>query len=773
LKKGSEKIKRKVEKGRELSQRFVRNFEKLGKAALAGGGSVSYEWPRHCDGWRDPTVEAMVHTLGLVPVDIDGCAVGVRDSKGTPILKPWRFMVSSQSMASALEGLRCRKDHEHRRCSGGKLTASTAFYPEQLCEAIHEGLDRHERDREKPKNEATVSGETLYGSLCALAHQDFADAGQEDGSQDRPGHREKLDPSYFGVWTALVTRLIPSRSEEFRSPGRLKALKKELDTLRGQEVWDESSVTEWQELRAKSSDRDIMAGRLFAIMGEKGAELNRPAGEKVYKARVVFAGNNISTASGVPAWELFQEVSQTPAAMVTVRSAMAVAALKGMEPKMRDAQQAYIQARIDGPGRPETWVRLPKQWWPASWFGPSGEPLYRDPLVKLQKALYGHPESGALWDKHLGRILTDLGWTRIENHPGMWIHPASGAVMTVYVDDLMMAAPKEHEDSLWKAMELRVSFGEDPQPLGKFLGGMHSFTTHDGISNLRVEMEAFLRSAVDIFKAEAGITRLRPVRSPYLSEDFAAKGAEETGDFAGTASSHLMKILFAARLCRPDLLVAITRLASKASSWNKSHDRALHRLMAYIDCHTDLELYGTLAQSDLTDCIIAMSPDSDLAGDMETTKSTSGLWLEVLSADRARSWPLAWRSKRQGSTASSTCEAETISMANGLKQEALPILDLFEAALQRPVRLLCLEDNTQCIDAARRGYSQALRHLSRTERISLGVLSEHFADQDERYRLEYQSTELHKGDVFTNRLEPAPFEDAVRRMGLHKMCAVR
>jgi len=36
LKKGSEKIKRKVEKGRELSRRFVRNFEKLGKAALAG-----------------------------------------------------------------------------------------------------------------------------------------------------------------------------------------------------------------------------------------------------------------------------------------------------------------------------------------------------------------------------------------------------------------------------------------------------------------------------------------------------------------------------------------------------------------------------------------------------------------------------------------------------------------------------------------------------------------------------------------------------------------
>ena len=105
-----------------------------------------------------------------------------------------------------------------------------------------------------------------------------------------------------------------------------------------------------------------MVGRLFAIMGEKGAELGRTVDEMVHKARIVFAGNNIDTASGVPAWELFQEVSQTPAAMVTVRAALAIAALKGMEPKVRDAQQAYIQARIDGPGRPECWVRLPRQW---------------------------------------------------------------------------------------------------------------------------------------------------------------------------------------------------------------------------------------------------------------------------------------------------------------------------------------------------------------------------------------------------------------------------
>eukprot|EP00972_Heterocapsa_arctica_P056988 8408655-Heterocapsa_arctica.AAC.1 len=53
--------------------------------------------------------------------------------------------------------------------------------------------------------------------------------------------------------------------------------------------------------------------------------------------------------------------------------------------------------------------------------------------------------------------------------------------------------------------------------------------------------------------------------------------------YAPTASSHLMKLLFAARLCCPDILVAITRLAAKVSKWLTCHDRALVRLFQYIE----------------------------------------------------------------------------------------------------------------------------------------------------------------------------------------------
>ena len=77
-------------------------------------------------------------------------------------------------------------------------------------------------------------------------------------------------------------------------------------------------------------------------MGETNAEDGVLPRQRKYKARVVFAGNSIQTASGTQAHELFQELSQTPAAMGSVRAALGSAALQGHTPKVRDATQAYI-----------------------------------------------------------------------------------------------------------------------------------------------------------------------------------------------------------------------------------------------------------------------------------------------------------------------------------------------------------------------------------------------------------------------------------------------
>ena len=308
----------------------------------------------------------------------------------------------------------------------------------------------------------------------------------------------------------------------------------------------------------------------------------------------------------------------------------------------------------------------------------------------------------------MASILEELGWERVAAHPGTWVHKETKALLAVYVDDLLMTALRSREKELWKALEARIDFDEEPSELANFMGAHHDLSKRGNMTTGKVQMREFLLDAVAQYLGETGEKSLSAARTPYLPENSSPKGGEEPGVHAKTCSSHLMKLLFAARLARPDLVDAITLRASKVTSWNKSHDRALHRLMQYAQHAADLELVSELSSDDFQTAVLVMSPDADLAGDLESTKSTSGLWLELRSEGGKRCWPLSWRSKRQGSTGSSTCEAKMISLATALKAEVLPMMELLEHALGRPILLRCVEDNTQCLQAAETGYSAVL-----------------------------------------------------------------
>ncbi len=87
-----------------------------------------------------------------------------------------------------------------------------------------------------------------------------------------------------------------------------------------------------------------------------------PPVQHVWKSRAVFQGNNVRTKTGVSAVELYEEVSNAPASFTMSRCALAVAAVRRMEVSVRDAEQAYLQAFIDGEGRIPTWVEILCEW---------------------------------------------------------------------------------------------------------------------------------------------------------------------------------------------------------------------------------------------------------------------------------------------------------------------------------------------------------------------------------------------------------------------------
>ena len=201
-------------------------------------------------------------------------------------------------------------------------------------------------------------------------------------------HSQLLVEEKEEMWPSLVVRQIGLKTPEGKSPKAIAARDKELSGHRRRGTWDESTVTEYRDLMRDKSQAEIMCGRVFGILGNKHDEC--PVEEQELKFRAVFQGNNIRTKTGISAIDLFEEVSSAPASFTAIRCALAASVLKKLVVSVRDALQAYLQARINTPERIPTWVELPVEWWPAEWYY-DGEarqkPKYTRPMVLLILAI--------------------------------------------------------------------------------------------------------------------------------------------------------------------------------------------------------------------------------------------------------------------------------------------------------------------------------------------------------------------------------------------------
>ena len=131
--------------------------------------------------------------------------------------------------------------------------------------------------------------------------------------------------------------------------------------------------------------------------------------------------------------------------------------------------------------------------------------------------------------------------------------------------------------------------------------------------------------------------------------------------------SFLVKKLWAARLARPDISRATTKLASNVSTWSRNDDRRLKRLMEYMSSSIETRLVGFIC--DLADDLeLWLFVDADLASEADSTRSTSGAWLTIVGPS---TWmPVAWINAKQTSTSRSTTESESVALATALLKEA-------------------------------------------------------------------------------------------------------
>ena len=94
-----------------------------------------------------------------------------------------------------------------------------------------------------------------------------------------------------------------------------------------------------------------------------------------------------------------------------------ISRLPGCAGQAADAVSAYTQVKMEDAHKlskipksecPDIWIRLPRHKWPKSWSS------MEDPVVPLERNLYGHPLAG-LWERQFEKILLQHGWEKIQN----------------------------------------------------------------------------------------------------------------------------------------------------------------------------------------------------------------------------------------------------------------------------------------------------------------------------------------------------------------------
>ena len=191
-------------------------------------------------------------------------------------------------------------------------------------------------------------------------------------------------------------------------------------------------------------------------------------------------------------------------------------------------------------------------------------------------------------------------------------------------------------------------------------------------------------------------------------------------------------------------------------------------------------------------CRLELFQDSDFAGDLEDSKSTSGGTLCVFGSHTFV--PISWMCKKQTAVSHSSTESEIISLDTGLRLDGLPALELWDLIVsafgnishisdptgklvnddhkhhkshnkidvmkdidavpsnvqsaRQEALLYVFEDNEAVIKMIMKGRSPTMRHVSRTHRVALDWLFDRI-DLDPKIQIKYIDTKNQLADILT------------------------
>uniref|UniRef100_I1NRZ3 Reverse transcriptase Ty1/copia-type domain-containing protein n=1 Tax=Oryza glaberrima TaxID=4538 RepID=I1NRZ3_ORYGL len=352
-----------------------------------------------------------------------------------------------------------------------------------------------------------------------------------------------------------------------------------------------------------------------------------------HKARLVARG--FVQQEGVDFDDAFTPVAR----MESVRLLLVLAVQEGWRVHHMDVKSAFLNGDL----KEEVYVHQP-----PGFVIPSKE----NKVLRLRKALYGLRQAPRAWNAKLDSTLKQMGFQQSSHEAAVYRRGKDGNALLVgiYVDDLVITGTKKAEVEAFKG-EMKATFQMSDLGLLSFYLGIE---VHQDSSGISLRQTAYAKRIVEL----DGLTGCNPAYTP-MEERLKLSRNSTAEEVDATQYQRIVGSLRYLVHMRPDLAFAVGYVSRFMQRPTTEHQQAVKRILRYVEGTTDYSLHYPRCPG--AQHFIGYS-DNDLAGDSDTSKSTSGTLFFLGKC------LISWQSVKQQVVALSSCEAEYIATTTASTQ---------------------------------------------------------------------------------------------------------
>ncbi|WVZ91404.1 hypothetical protein U9M48_037581 [Paspalum notatum var. saurae] len=420
-------------------------------------------------------------------------------------------------------------------------------------------------------------------------------------------------------WLLVATEEPPSYEEAATDPAWRAAMEEEMAAIEANGTWEATTLP--------PGHRPIGLKWVYKLKKDARGVVVRHKARLVAKGYVQHAGVD------------FEEVFAPVARLDSVRALAAVAAHEGWQLHHLDVKSAFLNGDL----AEEVYVSQPPG------FVVAGK---ERAVLRLHKALYGLRQAPRAWNAKLDRTLVELGFTRCEEEHGLYTRgEGRGRVLLgVYVDDLILTGAQEEAISVFKE-EMKRSFKMSDLGCLSYYLGIEVRQEHARITLCQAAYAAKLLDKVGM--ADCNSVHIPMETGLKLSKDSPNPPVDPT---------HYRSIVGSLRYLvhtHPDIAFAVGMVSRFLANPTTEHMSVVKHLLRYVAGTIHYGLIYNRQEGGLT--LLGYS-DSDMAGDVDGRKSTSGV---LFCLGRS---PVSWQSQKQSVVALSSCEAEYVAASTAACQ---------------------------------------------------------------------------------------------------------